>query len=92
MLTVLSRFVIGPLRPLLRLMDPTMRLSAAAGADVVELATNRAFPGERGYFTMLKKDESSPDSRDETVQMRVWEKTLQWGKVTKEKTALKIAF
>ncbi|KAI4243792.1 MAG: hypothetical protein L6R42_010644, partial [Xanthoria sp. 1 TBL-2021] len=85
----LSLFVLRPLRPLLRFMDPTIRTSAEAGADVMQLATNEAFPGERGYFTLLKKDESSPDSLDEEKQRRLWAKSGEWAGVGKGDTALK---
>ncbi|KAL8730887.1 MAG: hypothetical protein Q9166_003814 [cf. Caloplaca sp. 2 TL-2023] len=88
MLFYLSKFVIGPLQPLLRFMDPTMRTSAEAGKDVIQLATNEAYPGDRGYFTMLKKDESSPESRDEAKQERLWVKTAEWAGVEDGDTAL----
>ncbi|KAI4127601.1 MAG: hypothetical protein LQ341_006776 [Variospora aurantia] len=79
MLAFMSRFVIQPLRPLLRyFMDPTMRTSAEAGVDVVELATGTASPGERGYFTLLKKDASAPQSLDESVQEGLWRETEKW--------------
>ncbi|CAL8576738.1 hypothetical protein XPA_002604 [Xanthoria parietina] len=84
----MSTFVIKPLRPLLRFMDPTMRTSAKAGADVMQLATNDAFPGVRGYFTMLKKDESSPDSLNEEKQQMLWAKSAEWAGVGKGDTAL----
>lgn len=61
----LSNFVIHYLRPLLRLMDPAMRTSAEASADVIDLATESAFPKQRGYYTLLKEDQSAPESRDE---------------------------
>ncbi|KAL8916330.1 MAG: hypothetical protein Q9172_006350 [Xanthocarpia lactea] len=89
MLYYLSIFVIRPLRPLLRFMDPTMRTAAEAGADVIALATNEAFPGERGYFTMLKKDESSPDSLDEEKQRKLWAKSAEWAGVGAGDTGLK---
>lgn len=82
MLVFMSKFVIRPLRPLLRIMDPTMRTSAEAGADVIDLAVNKAHPGERGYFTLLKKDESSPDSQDGEKQKDLWAKTAKWAGVT----------
>lgn len=78
MLVYMSRFVIGPLRPLLKYADPTLRTTAEAAADVVELATGKAHPAERGYFTLLKKDESSPDSKDEDKQQVLWDKTESW--------------
>ncbi|KAL8849723.1 MAG: hypothetical protein Q9221_005333 [Calogaya cf. arnoldii] len=85
----LSLFVFRPLRPLLAFMDPTMRTSAEAGADVMQLATNEAYPGERGYFTLLKKDESSPESMDEEKQRKLWVKSAEWAGVGKGDTALK---
>ena len=78
MLHFVSKLVIQPLRPLLRLMDPTMRTSGEAGIDVIDLATGAAHPQERGYFTLLMKDVSAPESLDEKKQQDLWEKTLQW--------------
>lgn len=91
MLVFLSMFIMQPLRLLLRFLDPTMRLSAEAGADVVELATGRAHPHERGYFTLLEKDVRAPESMDEATQQGLWEKTLQWAGIGREKTALAVA-
>lgn len=88
MLTLMSKFVIQPLRPLLRLKDPTMRTSAEAGHDVAELAANKAFPGERGYFTLLEKDTSSPDSKNEDVQNMLWKKTAEWTGITAENSEI----
>lgn len=82
MLVLMSKFVIRPLRPLMRFMDPTMRTSAEAGVDVIDLAVGKAHAQQRGYFTLLKPDTSAPDSLDEKVQQKVWEKTLQWTKAT----------
>ena len=39
-----------------------MRTAADAGVDVIELATNKAYPGERGYLKLLKREPSSPES------------------------------
>ncbi len=92
MLVFMSTFIIQPLRPLLRFMDPTMRTSAEAGADAVDLATEKAHPHERGYFTLLEKDSSAPDSMDEEKQQGLWTKTLQWAGITRANTALTAAF
>lgn len=92
MLVYMSKFVIQPLRFLLRFMDPTMRTAATAGVDVADLATNKAHPGDRGYFTLLKKDVSAPDSMDEETQQKLWVKTLEWAGITRENTALTVAF
>ncbi|TVY15817.1 WW domain-containing oxidoreductase [Lachnellula arida] len=75
-----------------RLVDPTFRSSADAGVDVAELAVGKARPGERGYFTLLNKDESDPITRDPELQQKVWQKSLEWAKITKDNTALKEAF
>ena len=78
----MSKFIIQPLRFLMRFMDPTMRTSAEAGVDVIDLAVGKAHSQQRGYFTLLKPDASAPDSLDEKNQQRVWEKTLQWTTTT----------
>jgi hypothetical protein len=64
----MSLFIIQSLRPLLRFMDPTLRTSAKAGADVVDLTTDSTHPQERGYFTLNEKDISAPDGIDEDTQ------------------------
>ncbi|KAK3314357.1 hypothetical protein B0H66DRAFT_504330 [Apodospora peruviana] len=92
MLVFLSKFVLGPLRPLASFLDPTMRTSAAAAEDVARLATNDAHPGERGYFTLLKRDESPPDTKDEKKQEELWVRTARWAGITGEETALRGGF
>ena len=74
----MSKYIIRPMRPLLRFMDPTMRTSSDAGTDIAKLAVNEASPGARGFFTLLKEDISSPDSQNEKVQESIWDKTLEW--------------
>lgn len=90
MLFYLSKFIIPTLRPLLRFIDPTMRTAAEAGADVVDLATNTAYPSEQGHFTLLAKDSSSPESQDEEKQRKLWIKSAEWARITSENTALKV--
>ncbi|KAI4240597.1 MAG: hypothetical protein LQ352_007612 [Teloschistes flavicans] len=87
-LSFMSRWIIPLLKPLIRLSDPTMRSSAEAGVDVTELATRAARGQDRGYFTLLKPDISAPQSTDETTQQKLWEKTSQWARITRENTAL----
>ncbi|KAI1080738.1 NAD(P)-binding protein [Whalleya microplaca] len=84
----IQKFALQPLRPLLRLHDSTLRSATDAGVDVMELATNKAFPGERGYFKLLKREPSSKDSLDENKQQKLWVKSAEWAKITKENTAL----
>lgn len=84
MLQVMSKWVIRPMRPLLRFADPTMRTSSEAGIDIAMLAVNEASPGVRGFFTMRKEDTSSPDSLDTNMQQTIWKKTLEWTGASKD--------
>ncbi|EPE30918.1 NAD(P)-binding Rossmann-fold containing protein [Glarea lozoyensis ATCC 20868] len=78
-----------PLLPVLRLMmGPTLRKSAPAGVDVAEMTFSADFAGKRGFYTLLDKDESSPDSQDREKQERLWAQTLKWAKITKDNTVL----
>lgn len=88
----MQKWVYKPLLPLLQLSDATLRTAAPAGVDVIELAVSPIYAGERGFFTLLKKDESSPESNDEGKQQSVWMKTLEWAKIANENTALQAAF
>lgn len=88
-----QKFIMKPFMSVIhRLVDPTFRSAAEAGIELAELAVDKAHPGERGYFTLLEKDESDPITMDEDVQKRVWQKSLEWAKITKDNTALKEAF
>lgn len=88
MVQYLSKIIIRPLKPLLQLMDPTIRTAAEAGQDVARLAINEAVPSERGYFTLLKKDESPPESLDERKQEHLWIQSAQWVGITAQDTSL----
>ena len=92
MLVFMSKYIIQPLRPLLRLMDPTMRTAAEGAIDVIDLAMRKAHPQDRGYFTLLTKDVSAPESMDEERQQMMWVKSLQWARITRENTALTVAW
>jgi hypothetical protein len=86
----MQKFVYKPLLPVLRLaMGPTLRTAVAAGPDVAELTLNPEYIGQRGFYTLLQKDESSPDSQDESIQGRLWAQTLEWAKISNGNTALK---
>lgn len=85
---LLSKLVVRPLRPLLRLVDPCIRTSAEAGTDVARLAINEASPNERGHFVLLEKSESSPDSLDERKQEELWRKSGEWAGIKSQDTAL----
>ncbi|KAI1102377.1 hypothetical protein F4804DRAFT_334386 [Jackrogersella minutella] len=83
---IMQRFFLQPFLSLHRLNDLTMRTATPAGIDVAELALNPVYVGERGFFTFLKKDHSSPESQDEGKQQALWTKSLDWVKITKGDT------
>ncbi|KAI1390548.1 NAD(P)-binding protein [Hypoxylon trugodes] len=85
---LVQKFALQPLRPLLRLRDPSLRTTDEAAVDVIDVAMNKAYPGERGYLNQLKRESSSPDSLDEDEQQKVWVKSAEWAKISKENTAL----
>ncbi|CAH0051633.1 unnamed protein product [Clonostachys solani] len=87
----MRKYLFKPFQPVIRrVLDPTFRKTSEAGIDIIELALNPKFDGERGYYTMLKKDEPDPAVVDVAVQDRVWAKSLDWSGVTKEQTVLDI--
>ncbi|RDA95544.1 hypothetical protein CP533_1181 [Ophiocordyceps camponoti-saundersi (nom. inval.)] len=82
-IALMSRLLIRPMQPLLRMvMDPAIRTSAEAAVDIARLATSEAAPGQQGYFTLLNKDESSEESRDEAKQDALWDASERWVGVT----------
>ncbi|KAI1208232.1 NAD(P)-binding protein [Annulohypoxylon truncatum] len=91
-LYMLMRYAVQPLLPLLKYQNPQMRLGADSGVDAIELALDRVHPGERGYFELLEKAESSPESRDESKQEKLWIKSAEWARISKDNTALRGAF
>ncbi|KAH8650662.1 putative short-chain dehydrogenase [Tricladium varicosporioides] len=88
-----QKYVYKPFLPLLKLaVGPTLRTAAPAGVDVVNLALSPEYAGERGFFTLLNKDQSSPESQDQKKQASLWAQTLKWAKITKDNTALQTSF
>lgn len=77
-----------PLTDLQCQMGPTVRTAEPASADVVELALNPAYRGKCGFYTLLREDKSSPDSQNEEKQIKLWDKTLEWARITETNTAL----
>ncbi|CAG8978083.1 hypothetical protein HYALB_00000755 [Hymenoscyphus albidus] len=90
---LMQTFIMKPFMSVINyLVDPTFRSSAAAGLGAAEFAVGKAHTGERGYFNLLKKDESDPLTMEKDVQQRVWRKSLEWAKITRENTALQEGF
>lgn len=89
-LSVINKFVMRPFRPLLALSNPFMRTTSTAAPDLIKLATNSAHPGERGYFIHLNKASVTPEILDKEHQELLWEKTLEWTKMSQDDTALEL--
>ncbi|KAI1392987.1 putative short-chain dehydrogenase [Hypoxylon trugodes] len=89
---LMQMFILKPLMPILRYLDPIYRTSAEAGVDIIELGVGQANNGERGYYTFLKKDEPDPVALDKEIQHKIWVKSVEWARINKENTALKVAF
>lgn len=88
-----QKYLYKPLLPILQLVaGPTLRTAEPAAIDVVEIALSPKFAGERGFFTLLNKDKSSPESQDEKKQETLWVQTLKWAMITKENTILRTGF
>lgn len=90
--TILMKGVLGPLQPLLKHVIPTLRTTKAAAADLIEISIGKQYRESRGYFFMLNKDKSSPESQDEEKQLKLWKKSMEWIKITQDQTPLKEAF
>jgi NAD(P)-dependent dehydrogenase (short-subunit alcohol dehydrogenase family) len=83
-LKMMQRLVLNPLGPLLKRASPTLRSARDAGPDVMQLALGQVHSGKRGYFTLLREEESSVESMDEAKQQLVWTKTLEWAGIRAE--------
>lgn len=88
MLPYVQKFILKPLLPLMRLRDPLLRRVSAGGVDVAKIALDPEYVGARGYYTFLKKDESSPESREGKKQEALWVRSAQWAGITRENTSL----
>ncbi|KAI0536158.1 hypothetical protein GGR58DRAFT_405125 [Xylaria digitata] len=92
LLSCMQRFVLQPLRPVLRLVIPDVRSSADAGIDVASIVLNRKHTGECGYLRLMVPGPSSAESLDQAKQQKLWVKTAEWAKITNENTALEGGF
>ena len=78
------------LQPLLKFLNPTIRRSAHAGKDIVDLAVGPTGEGKTGYFIMKNKAESSKASQNKQVQAKLWDQSVQWAGITQHSTSLSL--
>jgi hypothetical protein len=76
------------LQPVLRFLDPTIRRSATAARDVIDLAVGSRGEGQKGYFIMGNKADSSKASHNEQMQVDLFDRSVEWAGITQESTSL----
>lgn len=79
------------LRPILKQFLPSLRVSAEAAQGIVDYAVSPKLGGQGPYVEVNKRVDSSPESVDERVgylQDAVWDKSLEWCKITQKDTVL----
>ena len=78
------------LQPVLSFLNPTIRRSAHAAKDVVDLAVGPRGKGQTGYFIMSSKAESSEASQDAKMQAELWNRSVAWAGITQKSTSLSL--
>ncbi|TEY52431.1 hypothetical protein BOTCAL_0258g00010 [Botryotinia calthae] len=86
---ILMRGVLGPLQPLLRYLVPTLRNTKIAATDLIDISVGEEYRVSSGYYVMLNKEESSPESQDEEKQLKLWKKSMGWIKISQDQTPLR---
>ncbi|CAD6442167.1 2b34ac34-be57-496e-854f-51bc821896e8 [Sclerotinia trifoliorum] len=89
---ILMKGILRPLQPLLKYLIPTLPNTKGAAVDLIEIAIGKQYRGSSGYFVIVNKDESSPESRDEEMHLELWRKSVNWIKIIEDQTSLKEAF
>lgn len=88
---LLWKIIVGAgywLQPLANRFNPRINSSAGAARIVVDMALTDEFAGKEGHFVLREQEDSSPDSRDETVQGKLWEKGIEWCGIRQDDTVL----
>jgi hypothetical protein len=76
------------LQPVLKFINPVLRRSATAAKDIIDFAVGPHGEGKTGYFIMKNKAESSRQSQDEDMQVRLWNQSIEWAGIKQEDTVL----
>jgi hypothetical protein len=76
------------LLPLLRLLKPRLSSVEQAAKPVIDIAVANEFAGQEGYFEGRAKAASSPDSLEEEMQRKLWEKSVVWCGLRPEDTVI----
>lgn len=86
---IIMKGILNPLQPLLKYAVPNLRSVSTASVDLIDISVGKEEAS--GYYTVMAKDESSPESRDEEKRKRLWAKSLEWVGISEDQTVLKTA-
>jgi hypothetical protein len=78
------------LLPLLRLFQPSIMSVEQAAKPVVDVAMANRYAGQEGCYEGSPKVESSPDSLDEEMQRRLWEKSVEWCRLRAQDSVIEL--
>ena len=78
------------LLPLLRIFQPRLSSVEQAAKPVIDIAVADEFAGQEGYFEGRSTAQSSPDSLDLEMQVRLWEKSVAWCGLKPEDTVIEL--
>ncbi|KAJ4294203.1 hypothetical protein N0V90_007893 [Kalmusia sp. IMI 367209] len=90
-LPLLWKIIVGAgywLQPLAKRFNPRINSTSGAARDVVDMALADEFAGKEGHFVLREQQDSSPDSRDENMQGKLWDKSIEWCAIKQEDTVL----
>ena len=79
---------VEPLMPI----NAYVRTLKKSGRMLVDLSLDRRFAGATGYYNGLNQAESAAQTRDNTKQRVVWDKSLAWMQLKPEETMLNGVF
>ena len=82
--------VANVLQPIIRFINPEMGRSTSSAKDVIDLAVSDELRGMEGHFVRRNTNESSPDSRVEKDQERIWRWSVELSGIGQEDTVLRL--
>lgn len=80
----------GWLLPLLHYLQPRIASVQQAAKPLIDLAVADELAGQEGYFEGQDKVASSPDSLDEIMQKKLWERSVIWCGLKQEDTIISL--
>jgi hypothetical protein len=78
------------LLPLLKLFVSGLVSVEQAAKPVVDVAVADEFAGQEGYFEGREAVDSSPDSLNEEMQKKLWQKSIEWCGLRREDVVMEL--